>query len=177
MYGDYDDIPHLVKLNDSGEPVSDTSLESLNIYSARGMVADAVGIYIMYSGSNIIKLDYDGSVISEYSDFSKSLYSLKLHNGLLFASGYDYNSDACMFKISTELTNPEIFSYCTGVLTNLRIMDDGSAILCGFDTYDISTNTNMLLIRTDKDGNCDSKLSTAKTETGTKLKVKYDRLK
>ncbi|HAQ61440.1 TPA: hypothetical protein DCR49_05495 [Candidatus Delongbacteria bacterium] len=177
MYGDYDDISHLVKLNESGEPLSDTALESLYIYSARGIAADAEGIYIIYSGDNITKLGYDGTVLYEYSDYSTTLYSLKLVNGSLYASGYDYYGNACLFKISTTLTSPVIKSYGTGVLTNLRIMDDGSAILCGFDTYDISSNTNMLLIRTDKDGNCDEKFTPAKTGTGTKLKVKYDRIK
>ncbi|HAQ61541.1 TPA: hypothetical protein DCR49_06015 [Candidatus Delongbacteria bacterium] len=177
MYGSYGSLPHIVSLDADGQVVSDLTFGSTSIDYAEKILADASGIYILDEDYVIKKFSYEGNVLYQYQETSYEFTTMILSGGALYASGYDYYGNAIMKKFSSTLTVDATHLYCTGMLTNLCVSDDGSSLLCGTDTAEIDSSSNMLLIRTDKDGNCDGKLSSAKTGTGTKLKVKYDRLR
>jgi hypothetical protein len=177
MYGSYDILPHKVSLSADGQVLSDNTFGSNSIDYAENIFADASGIFILDEDNIIKKFSYDGIVLYQYSENVYEFTTMILSGGALYATGTDDYGDAIMKKFSSTLTVDATHVYCTGVLTNIFVADDGSSVLCGADTAEINSSSRMLLIRTDKDGNCDGKSLSAKAGTGTKLKVKYDRIK
>ena len=177
MYGSYDILPHKVSLSADGQVLSDNTFGSVYIDYAENIFADASGIIILDEDNIIKKFSYDGIVLYQYSENDYQFTSMTLTGGALYASGIDFYGNAIMRKFSSTLTVDYSRVYCIGILTNLFVSDNGSSVLCGTNTTEIEENSKMLLIRTDKDGNCEGKYLSTKAGSGTKLKVKYDRIK
>jgi hypothetical protein len=81
-----------------------------------------------------------------------------------------------MLKINSSMAVESTHSYNCGVLMNLTVLADGSVVLCGTDTAEVQGDTSMVLLKTDKAGNCDEKTELPKS-SGEKLDVLYDRIK
>jgi len=176
IYQDYNYDSHLIKLNSAGQIDSDIVLSNAYLSYPRSMIADNSGLYILASSSNVLKLGFDGTIINQHSFNSSSLYGITLANEALYTTGYNSSGMALMQQLNLNLDEVTEHTYCAGMLIDLAVQSDGSAILCGTDTPGIYEESNMLLIKTDKNGNCDNNIKTG-NKAKHALKIKHDRIK
>ncbi len=101
---------------------------------------------------------------------------LSVSGDYFYAAGSDYSGTGLMLKINSSMVIESPHSYGCGPLLNLKVLADGSVVLCGVNTAELQSSSNMVVLRTDKAGDCDDKSGLGKEE-GEKLSVKFDRLK
>lgn len=170
LYADYFGNPRRVKLNEIGDQISDESFGTSTIDYSQQLFADPSGIYVYEEERRFIKFGYDGNIIAETDLTDYEIISFIRSEDYFYASGVDLPGMGTMLKINFSMEIESIHKYFCGLLTNLSILPDGSFVLCGTDKEYISTDSDMVLLKTDKLGNCEIKTN-LKKNAGEKLDV------
>nr|HXK50734.1 hypothetical protein [Clostridiales bacterium] len=149
-----------------------------SIYDSSQIIAGADYIYVYDEDySRLLKFGYDGSLAGSASMSGYYIIRITASGDYIYGTGSDYNESGIMIKINSSMTVESDHSYNCGPLFDMTPLSDGSFILCGTDTQGgLQSSSNMVLLRTDKNGDCDEKSGTVK-EDGEKLSVRFDRLK
>jgi hypothetical protein len=176
LCGEYYDYPRRIKLDANGLELSDDVFGTTIVEYGVQIVTDESGVYLYEEESRIIKFGYDGALISQTDISDYEIISFVKSADNIFACGVDYFGLGIMLKINSSMTVEYTRSYDCGVLINLAILTDGSAVLCGVDTEYIEENSNMVILKTDKAGYCDTKTVLSKSK-GRELDILRDRIK
>ncbi len=178
LYGDYYGDTRRVKLDANGVVQSDELFGTTSIYDSSQIIAGADCIYVYDEDySRLLKFGYDGSLAGSASMSGYYIIRITASGDYIYGTGIDYDDTGVMIKINSSLTVESEHSYNCGPLFNMTPLSDGSFILCGTDTQGgLQSSSNMVVMRTDKNGDCDEKSGTVK-EDGEKLSVRFDRLK
>ena len=176
LYGEYYDVPRRVKLDANGNELSDEAFGTTMIDYSSQIFAGQEYLYVYEEDERLIKFGYDGSFISDTDVSGYNLNRFSKSGDYFYAAGSDYSGTGLMLKINSSMAVESSHSYGCGPLFNLKVLADGSVVLCGVNTAELQSSSNMVVLRTDKAGDCDEKSSPVKKE-GEKLSVKFDRLK